>query len=93
MPVAVLMYVLTYSVAMNNVCLQIIEHGPAHGLQWSQSVIILTSNVGASRAAQIAKERGEVRQPRTVSTARFMILLMLPCSRPALASEACPFCI
>lgn len=39
---------------------QIIEHGPAHGLQWSQSVIILTSNVGAFKAAQIGKQRSEV---------------------------------
>jgi hypothetical protein len=38
-----------------------IEYGPAHGLQWTQSIIILTSNVGASKAAQIANERAEVR--------------------------------
>lgn len=40
-----------------------IEYGPAHGLQWTQSIIVLTSNAGASRAAQIANERAQVCRP------------------------------
>lgn len=69
---------------------QIIEHGPAHGLQWSQSVIILTSNVGASKAAQIAKDRSQVCPLLYSPAAR-----RLQCTRqggPALTPRCSPAC-
>ena len=51
-----------------------IEYGPAHGLQWTQSIIVLTSNAGASRAAQIANERAQVRaRPRLHPTVLFYV--------------------
>jgi hypothetical protein len=43
------------------VCLQMIEHGPSHGLKWTRSIVMLTSNVGSELAIRIAQDRAKVR--------------------------------
>lgn len=45
---------------------QMVEHGPAHGLKWTRAILLLTSNVGAEQAPQLALARAQVLPPCSV---------------------------
>ena len=47
--------------------MQMIEYGPAHGVKWTQSIIVLTSNVGSDLALRISQDRARVRYAATIS--------------------------
>lgn len=49
------------------VCLQMIEHGPSHGLKWTRSIVMLTSNVGSELAIRIAQDRAKVHLQQLLS--------------------------
>ena len=38
-----------------------IEHGPAHGMHWARSIVMLTTNVGVQHSKRIAEDRAKVR--------------------------------